>query len=203
MFLDAPRGLRDKDAFDLRRRMLALARVRDLKTWADSIAVSRGVNVPYPDPADGGVDAKVLILLEAPTQRLPDSAEQAGFLSVDNDSAAAEEMWRARELVGLQQGTALHWAIVPWYLPEGTGPKRSETRDGSGLLLELLAMLPRLDTVINCGLEAQKAWHEFVAPHAPDLEVIDTWHPATVAMAQEGKRADLQDAFRRAALRTF
>ncbi len=204
MFLDAPRGLRDPSAFELRRRMLALARVRDLVTWTEMIAETRGVRMPYPDPADGGVDAKVLILLETPTQHMPESGEAEGFISVDNDTAAAEEMWRARELVGLQQGMAMHWNIVPWYpAAEGAGPKRAETRDGTALLLELLVLLPRLETVINCGLETQKAWHEFVGPKVTDLEVIDTWHPATVAMAQEGKREDLQAAFRRAARITF
>jgi hypothetical protein len=204
VFLDAPRGLRDPDAFELRLRMLSLARVRDLTKWTEMIAETRGVRMPYPDPADGGVDAKVLILLETPTQHPPEPGEHPGFISVDNDTAAAEEMWRARELVSLQQGTAMHWNIVPWYpLTEGTGPKRAETRDGCALLLELLVLLPRLETVINCGLETQKAWHEFVGPRVSDLEVIDTWHPATVAMAQEGKRDDLRDAFRRAARRTF
>ena len=67
----APRALRDKSVFAERRARLLDARVAPLNRWVESVRARLGPSaiVPLLDPADGGVDARILWLLEAPGPR--------------------------------------------------------------------------------------------------------------------------------------
>lgn len=204
MFLDAPRGFRDPQLIADRVAMLdSVDRIQPLRAWADGLALRRGAVVPQFDPADAGVDARVLLLLEAPGPMTNSGNRRpgSGFISADNDDRTAETAWRARDAAGLHDGV-LAWNITPWYLGAASRkPTALELREGAGELLALLPLLPRLDTVILSGRYAQRGWHRNLAGHAAveHLRLIETWHPGPQAMAYPGRRDELVAAFRAAA----
>lgn len=210
MFLDQPRGLRDPSQVAARLQLLATdERTLPLAEWATALAKRRTalsgerVVVPWFDPAESGVESRVLVILEAPgpMTNADNSRPGSGFISVDNDDPTAENTWRARAEAGLNSGV-LHWNIVPWYL--GTAarkPNAVELADGAAELLELMRVLPNLDTVLLAGEYAKKGWSRHLARslRRPEVRVIETWHPSQRALIQPGKRAAFVAALREAA----
>jgi len=206
VFLENPRGMRDPVVRSQRVKMLQLSRIAPLREWAARITVTTGKLLPEFDPADGGLDSRVLILhgwISSSARVMADgSGDGPDFLSVDNDSDTAEFMWRLRSETGLLQGTAMHWRVVPWYLDDPHAISRADIRDGSAYLMELLYLLPKLDTVILCGDLPRQAWAEFIAPLTSQFAVIETVD-AYAAAASPVVAEELRAAFEGAARRTF
>jgi len=203
MFLEAPRGMRDPLVSEQRLKMLGMPRIAPLRVWAAGITVATGRILPEFDPADGGIESRVIILHEALPFAASNMAVGPRLISVDNDSDVAEMLWRSRDSAGLQQGTALHWTVVPWFLDDPSHVSRADVRDGSAYLLELLYLLPKLETVILCGELPQQAWAEFIAPLVDKFTVIETWDATAIVNGPASRRQELQDAFYRAANRVF
>lgn len=159
--------------------------------------------MPDFDPADAGVDARVLFLLEAPGPMAATIGARvgSGFISCDNDDATAEATWRARAAAGLHDG-ALLWNIVPWYLgPASVRPTTGELCDGASATVELLTLLPALEAVIIAGRYAQRGWDRWVQPVVGNrYRLIRTWHPSPRNMTKPHMRArffaDVADAVR-------
>lgn len=203
MFLPAPRGFADP-ARVAERRLLALSAglTLPLSQWAESYARAHHVVVPQFDPAEAGVNARVLVVMEAPgpmTNAL-NLRPGSGFISVDNDDLTAANMWRARQQVGLDDGV-LHWNIVPWYLGNASRkPTVGEVVEGGRALVEVLDLLPRLESVILCGRYAQRGWKRFVGPLlSTPPKTIPTWHPSPLALNSTTRRADFVTSLRNAA----
>ncbi|TFD23822.1 uracil-DNA glycosylase [Cryobacterium sp. TMT2-23] len=180
-----------------------VASVQPLRDWAATLAArTPGRVVPSFDPAEAGVEARILLVLEAPgpmTNALSGNPRAgSGFISVDNDDETAANLWLARDAAGLHDGY-VGWNIVPWYLgPASVKPKVAEVAEGAGALLELIQMLPRLQTVVLSGRFAQRGWRANIerSPLRPAVNVVETWHPGRKAMIQPGKRAELIDTLR-------
>ena len=204
MFLDAPRGLRAPDLVAARMEMLKVVpSVQPLRQWAADLAERRGAVVPWFDPAEAGIDSRVLLVYEAPgpMTNADNKRGGSGFISVDNDDQTAENTWRSRVAAGLHCG-ALCWNIVPWYLgPASRKPSAAEIKDGAEELLGLMRLLPRLDTVVLSGRYAQAGWRKYLAGslRRPNVRVIETWHPSPLALNQPGKREQYVAALREAA----
>jgi hypothetical protein len=75
--------------------------VRDLR--------SRGLDVPNVDPNDGGVNAKVLILLETPGPK----AVASRFVSRDNPDPSARNLGRVLDDARLARADVVLWNVVP------------------------------------------------------------------------------------------
>lgn len=137
MFTTEQRSLRDPVVVKQRQQMLdEVQAVRRLEEWREAL-------VPQFGPAEAGVEARVLILLEAPGPMANAVGERSGsgFISVDNDDPTAEYCWRGRYLVGLQTGV-LYWNVVPWYLgPASVHPTATLVAQG---VAELRVLLPLL-----------------------------------------------------------
>lgn len=207
--LPAPRGFQNPERITEREQMLLTeARVQPLVEWAEALVARRtaknpDILVPRFDPADAGVEARVLVLLEAPgpMTNVGNHRPGSGFISVDNDDRTAETTWHARNEAGMHTG-ALHWNIVPWYLGAAgvQHPTAEEVGQGAMELRRLLPLLPDLRAVILAGNYAQNGWAKHVAPFVSDGPlVLDTWHPSPLAMTKPERREDLFRAFRRAA----
>lgn len=202
MYLNHPRGFRDDNVLEERRVMLgASSRSEPLHAWVADLARAKGV-VPDFDPADAGSKARVLLLFEAPGPMTNTAGKRAGsgFVSADNNDATAENLWHARDAVGLTDGV-LCWNIVPWYLGAASRkPTVAELRDGGVALHDLLTrLLSEVHTVVACGRYAQRGWREFARPGSSmGIRTIDTWHPSPLSMNQKGHRADFVAALGRA-----
>lgn len=177
--------------------------VAPLSAWREGLLARRSpknpdVAVPHFDPAEAGVHARVLVLLESPGPRADEGAG-SGFVSVDNRDATAATAWRLRNEAGLHDHTVL-WNIVPWYLGSVRAPNASETQQGALELRRLLPLLPELRVVITSGTQPTEGWVKYVAPFfVGGLTVINSWHPSQRSMNQPGKRDHLLRAFERAA----
>ena len=207
MISDAPRSL--GAASVLRERLMmrhSSPTAAPLTAWVERLIDSRAnagliAEVPTFDPADAGINAHVLLVLEAPgpmTNAL-NPRPGSGFISSDNDDSTAENLWHARQAAGLVDNTLL-WNIVPWYPgPADKKPKVSDLREGAKALRELISMLPELHTVVTLGVIPRNGWTRFGRPNlGTGMRTIETWHPSQLAMNQPGKREHLTEALTRA-----
>lgn len=62
--------------------------------WSE--LVGGGAAVPFFDPNDAGVDARILILLDSPGRRTA-GAKGSKFISADNNGETASNMWGERD----------------------------------------------------------------------------------------------------------
>ncbi|AJT43085.1 hypothetical protein UM93_11710 [Psychromicrobium lacuslunae] len=187
--------------------MLHDPKIQPLRAWAADLSRRRFLSagptlVPHFDPAEAGVEARILILLEAPGPMTNSQNKRpgSGFISVDNNDKTAENCWNYRQEVGLHTGV-LHWNIVPWYLgPASRKPNSSELAEGASETLSLLDLLPDLRVVLACGRFAQRGWERHISAQVrPNLTVIYTWHPSPLALNSSFRRQEFREALRRAA----
>ena len=142
-----------------------------LRRYAASI---RAVHGPTPDfdPADGGVAATVLLLLETPGPAI----WRTGFVSMDNASGTSANLRRFLAVAGLDRSALVIWNVVPWVIHTG-GPNRApasaELRTGLALIAGLRAVLPHLRCALLSGRLARQA-----EKLLPDLPCIAIPHPS-------------------------
>src|SRR5688572_4447496 len=98
---DAPKTLRLVEERTARVQALHSEHVAPLKALVDAIRASRERpdDVPYFDPCDAGVAARVLFLLEAPGRR----ARGSGFVSRNNPDETAKNLFQIQREVGLSR----------------------------------------------------------------------------------------------------
>jgi len=180
--LDQPRLLRDPNEVQRRETNIDLPHVAPLNNWVRALRSRLGSDaiVPWFDPCDGGCEAQILWLLEAPGAKATRERGGSGFISCNNNDASAQNTWTTREDGGVPRNLVVHWNAIPYYI--GTDTKirafnRNDVAAVGPLLRELLAMLPRLNVVILGGLAAQKVWKGYAPPNH-SLEVIRCPHPS-------------------------
>ncbi|WP_132049372.1 hypothetical protein [Curtobacterium sp. PhB136] len=107
MFLNAPRGFRDPDLIAYRMAMLATAeRTLPPEAWTRDVEDRRrarkpDIVLPHFDPAEAGVKARALLLLDAPGRKTVLEWGGSGFISLDNEDPTAKNAWETRNQVGL------------------------------------------------------------------------------------------------------
>ncbi|CAO4168290.1 Uracil-DNA glycosylase [Methylorubrum populi] len=174
---EAPKSLRDPAVLAARRAMADAPHIRPLRALARRIAEERKAEVPDPDPLDGGVDARLLLLLETPGP----SIGRTGFVSRDNATGTAANLFRFLREAGIARRDTLIWNAVLWVIHApgalNRAPRRSEAATAAPYFAPLLALLPRLAVVVPAGRFAQHA----AAPlkqARPDLPVVPIPHPS-------------------------
>ena len=201
--MTAPRALRDPQY-----RTAKLARIDSphvgplnelVRSWRSAAA---GRRIPWFDPADGGVHAQVLVLMEAPGPRtVRDGA--AGFCSEDNDDPTAATLWELRRRSGLRRASYLRWNVVPWALHAPDGHWRAPTDDDLRLaappLADLVALLPDLQLIICMGAKALSGVmrHITLTGDRPPFLILGVPHPSVRnARARAEAVARIENALR-------
>ena len=87
---------------------------------AEKLRERRSVEVPEFDPLDGGVDARVLFLLEKPGPMTSgvDGTKQrtgSGFISRNNDDPTAEAIFNFMQQAGISRKMTISWNVIPWW----------------------------------------------------------------------------------------
>ena len=189
-FSTRPRQHGDPEFLRRKQARWSEPHVAPLNSFCDEIGRATGRDVPYVDPDSGGVHARVLLLLEAPSRA---AAHGSGMVSADNDDSTAANVWRAYAETGLDRDRSLIWNAVPWYLGGAdtiSSARPSDIRAGGPWLLAFLGLLPRLRVIIGLGRAAQSALaeqeHEFVGQH---LAVLTAPHPSQRVYNRPGTRA--------------
>jgi hypothetical protein len=167
-------------------------RTRPLETWARDVEARRhgrnaDIILPHFDPAEAGVEARALVLLEAPGPKTVPQWGGSGFISVDNNDPTAQNVWTTRNQVGLHDHV-LAWNIVPWVLGRASvKPTSTELAQGAVELRGLLNLLPDLRVIVLSGLKAQEGWDAHLdLPIGDQYRVLRTVHPAGQSFAQAG-----------------
>jgi hypothetical protein len=132
--------------------------------------------IPDFDPLDGGSNAQVLFLFEAPGPK----AVASGFISRNNPDETAKNFFLFNVEAGIDRRRTVTWNAVPWYIGSGTKirpAKRKDVREADEWLKALLDALHQLRIVVFVG---QKALHAqgVVQNCRPDVEVMTMPHPS-------------------------
>jgi uracil-DNA glycosylase len=143
---DAPRTNRDPKEIERKIALLHEPHAAPLTEFVERLRESRpDAAVPYFDPTEAGVEARILLLLEAPGPRAA-LDKGSGFVSPDNNDQSAQNIWTLLGEAGVDRGTeVVTWNVVPWYIGDGTRIRavRSSDLDHAGdATMELLSLLP-------------------------------------------------------------
>ena len=166
-----------------------------------------GESVPWFDPTEAGVHARILALLEAPGPRATGatgprpSAKGSGFISADNNDPTADHVWHLLRDSGIDRAREYAaWNIVPWYVGDGRAIRkatRGDIEQARPALLELLDLMTEIRVVMLLGDAAQKGWDR--ARINRSLHVIRARHPSPQWLHRYPTgRQDLRAAFARA-----
>lgn len=197
----APRGHRDEGLIAQKLALLDEPHIRPVSELVREIRRESGRDVPYVDPTCGGVQARVLLLLEAPAAA---AAHRSGMLSPDNNDGTAANVYRLYESSGLRRGLCLHWNVVPWYIGSGgriRAASRADVLEGQPWLTRLIQLLPDLRLVVAMGSPARDGFARYLlSEDARLLHWLAVPHPSQrVLNANRDARPLLEHAFRIAA----
>lgn len=165
-----------------RHEQLNNKHIAPLTKFVDELRIkhSDGKEIPYFDPLDGGVEAEVLYLLEAPGKK----ACNSGFISRDNNDETAKNFLLLNCKADIPRERTICWNAVPWYIGSGNKirpAKRSDINDGLQSLHELLNLLPKLKAVVLIGSKAQQVkdkLEEKLRCVSPKTKIFLSPHPS-------------------------
>ena len=107
-----PKSLADPAAFAARCAWGDAPHIAPIRALARRIAAERAAPVPDPDPLDGGVGARLLLLLETPGPMVL----RTGFVTRDSANGTAANLFRFLRESGIARGDTLIWNAVPWQI---------------------------------------------------------------------------------------
>lgn len=151
-------ALKDEAERARREDMLLEPHMKVLLNYLNDVKNALGVNYELPmfDPCDGGVHARVLILLEAPGPK----AVGSKFISRNNPDRTADNINRLLQVAEIPRKDTILWNIVPWYIGDGRKIRPAIKEDVSlalPFLKKLIELLTNLDFIVLMGIPAQSA----------------------------------------------
>ncbi len=200
---DRPRLFRDPKEVKKREAGIFSTRVAPLNNWVLNLRERLGPKaiVPWFDPEDGGTEAKILWLLEAPGPKATRERGGSGFISCNNNDGTAQNTWETRELAGISRKLVVHWNAISYYLGSSTKIRAYDKDDIAAvgpLITELLDLLPKLQVVILGGKAASKVWQNY-APQGNRLIIIECPHPSPTNLnTRPGNREQVIEAWQEA-----
>ena len=153
------------------------------------------LEVPNVDPNDGGVDARMLVLLEISGPR----AVGTGFVSRDNPDPSARNIGRLLDGAGFARSEVLLWNVVPFCVSTVDRNRNASRAQIVGAVPKTRAFIDRvrdLRVIVFAGRRAQMARPLLRVPEG--VICIDTFHPGAMANNRAELRAHMHAAFARA-----
>ncbi|RVU15836.1 uracil-DNA glycosylase [Methylobacterium oryzihabitans] len=174
---DRAKSLADPAAVAARHALVDAAHLAPLRRLSDRIRAEQGAPVPEADPLDGGVGARLLLLLETPGP----ATGRTDFVSRDNPTGTAANLFRFLGQAGIARADTLIWNAVPWVIhapgARNRAPRAGEIRAARPYLGPLLDLMPRLAVAVLSGRVAGGLRPDLAAAR-PGLPVIDVPHPS-------------------------
>lgn len=168
--------MNDPDMIAARVARLCDAHVAPLEAWRRTL-LEGGRRVPHVDPADGGIRARLLLLLETPG---PGNAP-VRFVSRDNPTGTAANLRRFMTSAGIARADTVLWNTVPWIVhapgARNRALRRAEVLEGLSLLAPFIALLPQLRAVVLAGRVASQG-EALIRDRRPDLHILTMPHPS-------------------------
>jgi uracil-DNA glycosylase len=189
-FMEVPKSLRDPLVRQARLAAIGEPHVASLTALVRELRDEMGAkySVPHFDPADGGTNARLLYLLEAPAA----SAIASGFVSQDNPDATTKNFQRLNRAAGIDRSQTALWNIVPWYVVSGTRPRPGKapvTTASASHLERLFGLLPHLRCVVLVGAPAAKA-APIIATLRPGALSFEAPQPSAVFLNRSAGNRD-------------
>ena len=151
--MSAPQPLADPAEQVRRRGLLTTPRMAPLAAYCEGLR-RPGLEVPDLDPLDGGVGARLLLLLEKPGPKTSPARGGTGFVSFDNPDPTARVARRFAEEAGIAREARAVWNVCPWW--NGTiGFEAAEGRAGLAELPAFLDLMPSLTVAVCVGRKAE------------------------------------------------
>ncbi|WP_017232924.1 uracil-DNA glycosylase [Pandoraea sp. B-6] len=176
-YINTPRSFKYPEAIVGRRMMLDEPHIAPLTDYVEALRTKNPTwEFQNFDPADGGVDADMLFLLEKPGPMTSSSGKRkgSGFISRNNDDPTAEALFSFMAKANVDRRRTVLWNVVPGW--NGTiRVSSTECREGGEELSNLVALLPRLKTAILVGRKAGKAEKLM---QSLDLRIFTSAHPS-------------------------
>lgn len=149
---DRPRSNADPGEAARKLALLDAPHVAPLTSFVRGLRAERGgdESIPWFDPTEAGIEARILMLFEAPGRRAT-AGRGSGFMSADNNDGSAENTWRLLREAGADRSRELAaWNVVPWYIGDSQRIRAATTndlREARTALVEVLSLLPNLRVV--------------------------------------------------------
>lgn len=174
-------ALSDPQIIQDRQQALSEPHIKPLNQAVDKILRSNSNlawRIPTFDPHDGGVDAEVLFVLEAPG---PQSVI-TGFISRDNPDATARNWIKLSQEARLDRKRTAMWNICPQYICNKKGnvrrPSSSEIQTGYSFIKEhIIPKMNKIKLVVMVGESSRKCREQFKKDF-PSLELDQCPHPS-------------------------
>jgi uracil-DNA glycosylase len=173
-------ALKHQEEKDLRINLLNEPHITQLTKLVEDIRkkTGKGKDVPWIEPLDGGVQAKILFLLEAPGKM----AVKSGFISRNNPDGTAKNFLRINNKVNIPRETTVTFNIVPWYLGNNNQTKIrpagfDDILKGAQYLDKFIQMINQLEIVVLMGKPAEMA-AILLSVKYPNLKIIRLPHPS-------------------------
>lgn len=211
---DRPRSFNNPANVAEARALLQEPHVRPLTDFVEKLR--RDLNQPVPDfdPLGGGVNSRVLFLMEAPTGagagrgkvEKVGSEEGSGMVCPNNDDPTGPVDWQLKADAGIRRDLTVVWNACPYYV--GTATKRRkptmpEVTACKPHFLEFLKLLKEVRVVVTCGQTTRDFWQKIfgdVKDMFPTMTVIHTRSPHPLSVHQfKGARPALLRCYKKAA----
>jgi hypothetical protein len=180
---------------DRREVRLTEAHVAPLMALVREWREREHLEVPNVDPNDGGVHARMLVLLESPGPR----AVGTGFVSRDNPDPSARNIGRLLDGAGFARAEVLLWNVVPFCVSTVTRNRNASRAQIVAAVPKTSAFIDRvrdLRVIVFAGRRAQMARPFLGVPER--VLCIETFHPGAMAYNRAALRAHMHAAFARA-----
>jgi hypothetical protein len=186
------------DIQTIRLRHWSHSHARRLNEYVAANHISRK-SMPYFEPLDGGIEARVLILLESPTRSDP----YPRFASRDNRSPTQVNLKQCVDQSALPRKDSVLWNAYPW-LPDEFSAHRAlpiaSTTKGMQALPGVLKMLPNLEVPVLTGSLARHA-SSVIRRYISCIAIIETFYPIPKSLnADKSRRDHIIDALKSAKL---
>lgn len=184
---------------DLYRRRYE-AHVRKINKHVDELRSTHRAEIPYVAPSYGGVDARLLTLMQDPGPKTNlANVDGSGMICVENaDLTAARQKFFLNE-AGINVLDIVSWNAYPWPKPHPQTPESD--RQAALALRDFLSFTPHIEVVILNGTVARRIWRLLENVSAPrafeDITPISTFHTSERAINPNQKSPDYIDSVHR------
>lgn len=202
--LHGPKSLRDPLIKQQRFEALRLPHLERLTSFVLQLREEMGPEyaIPFFDPADGGADAAILHLLEAPGRR----AIESGLVSRDNPDETSKNFLLLNIEAGIDRKLTVCWNIVPWYIGSDTKIRAANSKDtasGARSFNRVISLLHALKVVVFLGSHAAKAGNS-IRSIRPDVDMVAVPHPSPLFINRlPGNRARVLSALKQVASKLY
>ena len=190
---DRPKMLADPVARAERLKQLNMPHIAPLTQFVKNLREQRGsqAHIPDFDPWDGGVDAEILFLLEAPGPK----AKSSGFVSRNNPDETAKTLFKLTQAAQIPRHQVVLWNVVPWYIGKENGRIRpavaGDLSSAATALQTLLPILKQVSTIVFMGKKAARVKADIELWHPGKYRFVETPHPSPMCLNRSRSRRTL------------